>query len=156
MPRRRRAEKRIIPPDSKYRSEKVARFINKIMMGGKKSLAERVVYKAFDIMEEETKNNALDVFEQAIRNTTPFLEVKPRRVGGATYQIPIEVRSDRSLSLSMRWLVSAARARSGSAMAQRLATELIDASKGQGAAVKKREDIHRMAEANRAFVHYRW
>lgn len=156
MPRRRRAEKRIIPPDSKYRSEKVARFINKIMMGGKKSLAERVVYKAFDIMEEETKNNALDVFEQAIRNTTPFLEVKPRRVGGATYQIPIEVRSDRSLSLSMRWLVSAARARSGSAMAQRLATELIDASKSQGAAVKKREDIHRMAEANRAFVHYRW
>jgi len=156
VPRRRRAEKRIIPPDSKYRSEKVARFINKIMMGGKKSLAERVVYKAFDIMEEETKNNALDVFEQAIRNTTPFLEVKPRRVGGATYQIPIEVRSDRSLSLSMRWLVSAARARSGSAMAQRLATELIDASKSQGAAVKKREDIHRMAEANRAFVHYRW
>lgn len=156
MSRRRRAERRIIAPDTKYSSEQVARLINKVMTRGKKSLAEGIVYKALDIVGEESKNNPLDVLGQAIRNTTPFLQVKPRRVGGATYQVPIEVSSDRGLSLSMRWLIHAARARTGSAMPKRLAAELMDASKGQGAAAKRREDIHRMAEANRAFVHYRW
>ncbi len=131
-------------------------MINKIMKRGKKSLAERVMYGALELVEQRTKEDARQVFEQAIRKTMPMLEVRPRRVGGATYQIPLEVRPARQLSLSMRWLLSAARARPGRPMAERLAVEIIDAYREQGAAIKKRDDTHRMAEANKAFVHYRW
>jgi small subunit ribosomal protein S7 len=134
----------------------VARFINKLMMRGKKSIAERILYDAFDIIENRVKKNPLDVFEQAINNATPILEVKPRRVGGATYQVPVEVRPERRLSLAMRWLVQNARNRTGKSMSEKLAAELMDAANGQGATVKKREDTHKMAEANRAFAHYRW
>ncbi|MFQ5933642.1 MAG: 30S ribosomal protein S7 [Dehalococcoidia bacterium] len=156
MSRRRRAEKRPVSPDPRFQSENLGRFINKVMMGGKKTKAEKIVYSAFDRIESSEKRNPLEVFDQAIRNTTPLLEVKPRRVGGATYQVPIEVRSDRSLALAMRWIIGASRARTGRPMSERLADELVEASKGQGAAVKRREDLHRMAEANRAFAHYRW
>ncbi|MEE9199383.1 MAG: 30S ribosomal protein S7 [Dehalococcoidia bacterium] len=156
MSRRRRAERRPVAPDPKYQSERLARFINKVMLRGKKSTAQRVVYSAFDIIEASEKKSPLDVFEQALKNSTPLLEVKPRRVGGATYQVPIEVRSQRSQTLAMRWIVAATRARTGRPMAQRLADELKDAARGEGAAVKRRQDLHRMAEANRAFVHYRW
>jgi len=131
-------------------------MINKIMKRGKKSLAERVMYGALELVEQRTKEDARQVFEQAIRKTMPMLEVRPRRVGGATYQIPLEVRPARQLSLSMRWLLSAARARPGRPMVERLAVEIIDAYREQGAAIKKRDDTHRMAEANKAFVHYRW
>ena len=156
MARRRRAIKREIPPDPKYNSVYVASFINRVMMRGKKSTAQRIVYGALDIVEKESSRDPLETFNQAIRNATPQLEVKPRRVGGATYQVPIEVRSTRQLTLAMRWLLRASRARTGRPMAERLALELQDASRGQGAAVRRREEIHRMAEANRAFVHYRW
>lgn len=156
MARRRRAEKRRVDPDPKYQSLMLARFINKTMHSGKKSTAQRIVYSALDIIENTEKKSGMDVFEQAIRNTSPLLEVKPRRVGGATYQVPREVRSDRSLTMAMRWLLSASRAKTGRPMAHKLAEELMDAAKGQGAAAKRREDLHRMAEANRAFVHYRW
>lgn len=156
MARRRRAEKRRVDPDPKYHSLMLARFINKTMHSGKKSTAQRIVYTALDIIEDTEKKSGMDVFDQAIRNTSPLLEVKPRRVGGATYQVPREVRSDRSLTMAMRWLLTASRAKTGRPMARRLAEELMDASKGQGVAAKRREDLHRMAEANRAFVHYRW
>ncbi len=156
MARRRRAEKRRVDPDPKYHSLMLARFINKTMHSGKKSTAQRIVYSALDIIEDTEKKSGMDVFDQAIRNTSPLLEVKPRRVGGATYQVPREVRSDRSLTMAMRWLLTASRAKTGRPMARRLAEELMDASKGQGVAAKRREDLHRMAEANRAFVHYRW
>ncbi len=156
MSRRRKAERRAIVPDPKYGSEELARFINKMMIGGKKSVAQRIVYEAMDRLEQETHRGALEVFEQAMRNVTPMLEVKPRRVGGATYQVPIEVRPVRRVSLAMRWLVGAARAQTGAPMAQRLYQELLGASQGQGAAVRRREDLARQAEANRAFVHYRW
>ncbi len=126
------------------------------MIGGKKSVAQRVLYEAFDMLEQETNRNAAEVFEQAMRNVAPALEVKPRRVGGATYQVPIEVRVERRTSLAMRWLISSARAQTGAPMAQRLFREILEASRGQGVAVKRREDLQRMAEANRAFVHYRW
>ncbi len=131
-------------------------FINKTMQRGKKSLAERIVYGAFDVIEKQTRRNPLEVFEQAIRNATPTIEVKPRRVGGATYQVPVDIRAERRLALAMRWLIRSARARSGRSMSERLAAELIDAANGQGATIKRKEDTHRMAEANRAFVHYRW
>ncbi len=131
-------------------------FINKTMQRGKKSLAERIVYGAFDLIEKQTRRNPLEVFEQAIRNATPTIEVKPRRVGGATYQVPVDIRAERRLALAMRWLIRSARVRSGRSMAERLAAELIDAANGQGATIKRKEDTHRMAEANRAFVHYRW
>jgi small subunit ribosomal protein S7 len=134
----------------------VARFINKLMMRGKKSTAERILYNAFDIIENRVKKNPLDVFEQAINNATPLLEVKPRRVGGATYQVPVEVRPERRLSLGMRWLIQNSRKRTGKSMAEKLVSELMDAAQGQGATVKKKEDTHKMAEANRAFAHYRW
>ena len=134
----------------------MARFTNRLMMGGKKTVAQRAMYRALDLLENETNRPGLEVFEQAIRNVTPVLEVKPRRVGGATYQVPVEVRPGRRLSLAMRWLVTAARARSGRPIAERLFQELLDASRGQGAAARRREELHRMAEANRAFVHYRW
>ncbi len=156
MPRRYRPEKRQIPPDPRYNSVLVQKFINKVMKNGKKSVAEKIVYGAFDRIQQRTGRDPLDVFQAAIRNTTPVLEVKPRRVGGATYQVPIEVPPDRRLSLSMRWLIHAARARKGRPMAERLADELLDAANNTGAAVKRKEDTHRMAEANRAFVHYRW
>jgi len=131
-------------------------MINKVMKDGKKSTAERVVYKAMDLVEQRTKEEPRHVVEQALRNAMPVLEVRPRRVGGATYQIPLEVRPSRQLSLAMRWILGAARSRAGRPMAERLAAELIDAYRNQGAAIKKREDTHRMAEANKAFVHYRW
>jgi len=156
MPRRARPIKREISPDAKYHSVIAARLINKVMMGGKKSTAERIVYNALRIMEREAPKAPVSVLEQAVKNATPFLEVKPRRVGGATYQVPIEVRTERALSLAIRWLVKSARAREGKSMAEKLASELLDASKGQGATIKKREDTHKMAEANRAFAHYRW
>jgi small subunit ribosomal protein S7 len=131
-------------------------FIHKLMHSGKKSTAERVMYDTLAIIEQRTRRNPMDSFEQAVRNAMPVLEVRPRRVGGATYQIPLEVRPERQLSLAMRWLLAAARARKGRPMAERLAAELMDAASGQGVTIKKRDDTHRMAEANRAFVHYRW
>jgi len=156
MPRRGRPARRLPPPDARYHSLDLARFINKIMCSGKKSTAERTVYRALDIVEAETKKSPVDVFEQAMKNVTPAVEVKPRRVGGATYQVPVDIRDSRRQALAMRWLIAAAKARRGRPMAERLAAELIEASRGQGAAVKKRDDTHRMAEANKAFVHYRW
>jgi small subunit ribosomal protein S7 len=156
MPRRNRPPRREIEPDNKHNSVMVARFINKLMMRGKKSIAERILYDAFDIIESRVHKNPLDVFEEAVNNATPILEVKPRRVGGATYQVPVEVMPERRLSLAMRWLVQNARKRTGKSMAEKLAAELMDAAQGQGATIKKKEDTHRMAEANRAFAHYRW
>lgn len=156
MPRRSRAERREVPPDPKFGSRIVTMLINKVMRNGKRSLAERIVYNALDRVAAQTRRPALDVLEQAIRNATPVVEVKPRRVGGATYQVPVDIRAERRLSLAMRWLVNAARARSGRSMVEKLAAELLDAASGQGATIKRKEDTHRMAEANRAFVHYRW
>ena len=156
MSRRRRAEKRKITPDPKYGNVELARFINRVMVSGKKTTAQRIVYSALERVESEARRPALEVFEQAVRNTMPMLQVKARRVGGATYQVPVEVRPERRLTLAMRWLIVAARAKSGRPMSERLATELMEASRGQGTAVKRREDLHRMAEANRAFAHYRW
>ena len=156
MPRRARPTKKRTIPDSRYQSADLAKFIHKVMLDGKKSKAERIVYDALDIAERELKKNPLDIFEQAVRNATPVLEVKPRRVGGATYQVPIDIRPDRRQTLAMRWLLASARARRGKPMSERLAGEFIDAYRGQGATIKKREDPHRMAEANKAFVHYRW
>ena len=156
MPRRAQAIKREISPDAKYQSVIVARLINKVMRCGKKSTAERIVYGALQVVEQQESQTPVSVLEQAVKNATPLLEVKSRRIGGATYQVPVEVRPDRGLSLAMRWLVNSARARTGKSMAEKLAAELSGASKGQGATVKRREDTHRMAEANRAFAHFRW
>ena len=156
MARRNRPERRPIPPDARYNAINVQVLINKLMTRGKKSTAERVVYGAFDRIQSQTGRDPLDVFQQAVRNTTPVLEVKPRRVGGATYQVPVEIRPDRRLALSMRWLLGSARSRGGRSMSERLASELLDAANNTGSAIKKRDDTHRMAEANRAFVHYRW
>ena len=156
MPRRARVVRRETPPDPKYGSRSLAKFINKVMIGGKKSLAERIVYTALDRVEAQARQNPLDVYEQAMRNATPVLEVKPRRVGGATYQVPVEIRGDRRVSLAMRWLINAARSRPGRSMAEKLSNEILDASRGQGATVKRKDDTHRMAEANKAFAHYRW
>jgi small subunit ribosomal protein S7 len=156
MPRRNRPPRRDIEPDAKYNSELLARFANRLMRDGKKSVAVRIMYDAFTIVEERAKKPPLDVFEQAVKNVTPILEVRPRRVGGATYQIPMEVRPERRMSLAIRWLLQSARQRPGKSMAERLANELMDAASGQGASIKKKEDTHRMAEANRAFAHYRW
>ena len=156
MPRRYRPPQREVEPDPKYNSEMVARFINRAMQRGKKSLARRIVYEAFNIIEDKFHRNPLEVFNQAIRNVTPVLEVRPRRVGGSTYQIPIEIQGDRRQSLAIRWLIKATQARPGKTMAEKLAHELWDASQNTGTAVKKREDTHRMAEANKAFAHYRW
>jgi small subunit ribosomal protein S7 len=156
MARRGRAGRREIAPDGKYSSKTLQMFINKVMIDGKKSTAEGIVYGALQRMEEQQGRPAMDIFDQAMRNATPAVEVKPRRVGGATYQVPVDIRAERRVSLAMRWLVRSARARRGRSMAEKLAGELLDASTGQGATVKRREDTHRMAEANRAFVHYRW
>ena len=156
MPRRARAIRREISPDAKCHNETVARLINKVMMQGKKSVAEGIVYGALQVIGQQGAKEPVTVLEQAVRNATPQLEVKPRRVGGATYQVPIEVRPERGQSLAFRWLVLSARARAGKSMAEKLASELTDASQGQGVTIKKREDTHKMAEANRAFAHYRW
>ncbi len=156
MPRRARVVKREILPDSRYGSRTVTMFINNLMQRGKKSTAERIMYKALELVEAQARRPAIDTFEQAIRNATPTIEVKPRRVGGATYQVPVDIRAERRLALAIRWLLRSARARSGRSMAERLAAEFQDAASGQGATIKKKEDTHRMAEANRAFVHYRW
>jgi len=156
MSRRAKAVKREIPPDAKYHNVTLAKLINKVMMCGKKSTAERIVYSTLNIMEQQGAKAPVTVLEQAVRNATPLLEVKPRRVGGATYQVPVEVRPDRGQSLAIRWLLKSARARAGKSMAEKLATELSEAAKGQGVTIKKREDTHKMAEANRAFAHYRW
>ena len=156
MARRGRAPRREIPPDGKLHSKPLQMFINKMMLDGKKSIAERIVYDALDRVEEQAHRPALDVFDQALRNATPAIEVKPRRVGGATFQVPVDIRAERRTSLAMRWLVRSARARRGRSMSEKLAGEFLDAASGQGATVKRREDTHRMAEANRAFVHYRW
>ena len=156
MPRRGRVTKRQISPDPRYQSVTVAKMINRMMIGGKKSLAQAIVYDALKIVEERAARDPVDTLEQAIKNATPLLEVKPRRVGGATYQVPVEVRAGRGPSLAMRWLVRSARARGGKSMTEKLAAEVMDAFQRQGAAVKRREDTHRMAEANRAFAHYRW
>ncbi len=156
MSRRRRAEKRIPPPDPKYNSVELSQFINKMMVNGKKTIAQRIVYTAMDQIEVDVKRPAMEIFNQAIQNASPIFEVRSRRVGGANYQVPTEVSPTRRMALSIRWIVGAARARSGKPMAGRLAQEFMEAYRGQGAAVKRREDAHRMAEANRAFVHYRW
>ncbi|MBX6352467.1 MAG: 30S ribosomal protein S7 [Thermoflavifilum sp.] len=156
MPRKGPVPKRDWMPDPIYGSKLVTRLINKVMMDGKKSIAERIVYDAFDIIRERTGKDPLEVFEQALRNVMPVLEVKARRVGGANYQVPVEVRPERRISLGLRWLVSYARLRGEKGMEVRLANEILDASNNTGGAVKKKEDTHRMAEANRAFAHYRW
>ena len=156
MPRRRVAAKREILPDPKFGNVTLAKFMNHVMVSGKKSVAERIVYGALDIVEERLKKSPVEVFEEALDNVAPLVEVKSRRVGGATYQVPVEVRPSRRTALAMRWLVDYARARGEKSMAQRLAGELIDASQSKGGAVKKREDVHRMAEANKAFSHFRF
>ncbi len=156
MAGRRRAEQRTIDPDPRYGSLELSSFINRIMQRGKKSVAQRIVYDALRKVEEETKREPVEVFTLALRNVMPNVEVKSRRVGGATYQVPIEVEGRRQMALAMRWLITAARARTGRPMREGLAQELIDASHGQGTAVRRREELHRMAEANRAFAHYRW
>lgn len=156
MPRRGYVERREVQPDPIYGNKLVSRLMNKLMVAGKKSLAERIVYEALEIVQGKTGKNAVDVLDQALKNTMPVLEVKPRRVGGATYQVPVEVRPERRISLAMRWLVQYARERGEHTMADRLANEILDASNNTGATVKKKEDTHRMAEANRAFAHYRW
>ncbi|MGC4191180.1 MAG: 30S ribosomal protein S7 [Thermomicrobiales bacterium] len=155
MPRRAKIERRVPAPDAVYNSELVTRFINKIMQRGKKGLAERILYDALNTIQERTGRNPLEVFEQAISNATPMLEVKPRRVGGATYQVPVQIEAQRRLSLAIRWLLASAKSRSGKTMSEKLANELLDAFNGTGATIKRREDTHRMAEANRAFSHFR-
>ena len=156
MPRRGRVIERELSPDAKYHSVLVTRLINRIMARGKKATAEGIVYDALDIMKRQESKDPVNVLEQAVKNATPLLEVKPRRVGGATYQVPVEVRPDRGNALAIRWLIRSTRARVDKSMAAKLAAELIDASKEQGATIKKREDTHKMAQANRAFAHYRW
>ena len=156
MSRRHRAEKREILPDPKFGNIVVTKFMNSVMYEGKKSVAENIVYGAFDLIEGKTKQNPLSVFQQALDNVMPSIEVRSRRVGGATYQVPVEVRTDRRQALGIRWLIIAARERNEKTMTERLSAELLDASNNKGNAVKKREDTHRMAEANRAFSHYRW
>ena len=154
--RKRRATKRDVLADHMYNSKLVTKLINRIMLDGKKGTAQRILYDAFDIISEKTNKEPMEVFEAAMENIKPALEVKSRRVGGANYQVPIEVKADRSQALALRWLVNYSRLRGGHSMAENLANEIIDASNGTGAAVKKREDTHRMAEANKAFAHYKW
>jgi small subunit ribosomal protein S7 len=156
MPRRKSAAKRVVLPDPKYGEPVVTQFINGLMRRGKKSLAETILYDAFDLIEKDSQKPGLEVFKKAIDNVRPILEVKSRRVGGATYQVPVEVRSSRRMALAIRWIISYARARKEHSMAEKLAAELLAASKKEGASVKKREDTHRMAEANKAFAHFRW
>jgi small subunit ribosomal protein S7 len=154
--RRKKAVRRPVPADPRYDSQTVSKFVNNLMERGKKSLSERVFYDAMDLIEQRTGQPGVNVFKQALSNVKPSLEVKSRRVGGATYQVPVEVRPDRRQALAIRWIIAAARDRNDKTMVDRLSSELLDASNNRGAAVKKREDTHRMAEANRAFAHYRW
>ncbi len=156
MPRRREVPERIIVPDSKYNNKLVSRFIKSIMRDGKKSTAESILYGAFDIIEQKTKEPPLKIFEQALENVKPMIEVKSRRVGGSTYQVPTEIRPSRKTALGIRWIISFARKRSEKGMVNKLAAELLDAANKRGASAKKREDTHKMAEANKAFAHYRW
>jgi small subunit ribosomal protein S7 len=157
VPRKGAVPKRQILPDPRFNSKILARFINKIMLAGKRSLAERIIYNALDIVQEKTGKEPMDVFNQALGNAMPLVEVRPRRVGGATYQVPMEVRPDRRQAMAMRWLIQYARSRGdGRSMQEKLAAELMDAANNVGATVKKREDTHKMAEANKAFAHYRW
>lgn len=156
MPRKGPVPKRDVLPDPVYNSKLVTKLINQVMWDGKKSLAEKICYGAFDIINEKTGKNALDIFEEALKNVMPVLEVRPRRVGGANYQVPVEVRPERRQTLALRWIVTFARKRGEKTMQQRLAAEILDAYNNTGAAVKKKEDTHKMAEANKAFAHYRW
>jgi len=156
MPRRARVQKRVILPDPLYTHEGVAKFMNVIMQRGKKSTAETIVYGAFDRIAKATKKDPVEVFESAIKNVTPVLEVKPRRIGGATYQVPVEIKPERRLALARRWIVRFARARSGKSMQDKLAGELMDAANGVGGAIKRREETHKMAESNKAFSHFRY
>ena len=156
MPRRAKVAKREITPDPKYGSHLVAKFVNRVMLDGKKATAERIVYDALSLVDQQLKTEPMEVLDQAIKNATPVLQVKSRRVGGATYQVPVEVQPERGLSLAMRWLLTYAKARSGKSMAEKLAAEIVDAAQGQGATIKKRQDTHKMAESNKAFAHYRW
>lgn len=156
MPRKREVSKREIMPEPKYGSKLVAKLINKVMRDGKKSVAERTVYEAFEIIGQRSKKDPLDIFKKALDNVKPIVEVKPRRVGGSTYQVPVEVRGDRQIALATRWIINYAQGRSEKSMTLKLAGELLDAANNRGAAVKKKEDTHRMAEANKAFAHYRW
>ncbi len=155
MPRRNRPEKFEISPDARYHSVQVQSFINRLMRNGKKSVAARVVYDAFELIEEQAKKNPMEVFEEAFKNVSPVMEVKPRRVGGATYQVPMEVPSHRRFALATRWILQSAKSRSGKSFSEKLASELIDAANNQGSSIRKREETHKMAEANRAFSHYR-
>ncbi|MCK6577528.1 MAG: 30S ribosomal protein S7 [Anaerolineae bacterium] len=155
MPRRKSPPKRITPVDNRYNSLHIAMIINRMMVGGKKSTAQGIMYRAMEIIEERAKRNPVEVLEQALRNVTPAIEVKPMRVGGATYQVPVEVPTERGTTLAMRWILDNARSRGGRSMSDKLANELLDAFNGQGASVKKKDDTHRMAEANRAFAHFR-
>ncbi len=154
--RRKRAERRAVVPDPIYNDELVSRFVNSVMVSGKKSVAQRIVYDAFNAIEERTEEEGIEVFKKAINNVAPLVEVRSRRVGGATYQVPVEVRPDRRMALAFRWLIQFARARNDKSMALRLANELISASRGEGGAVRKKDDTHRMAEANKAFAHFRF
>jgi small subunit ribosomal protein S7 len=156
MPRRREVPKRDVLPDPKYNSKLVAKFMNNVMRRGKKSLAEHVFYGALDLIEQRTKQDPLEVFHKALDNVRPVIEVKSRRVGGATYQVPVEVRNERRDALAMRWIINYSKQRSEKTMVQKLAGELLDAAQSRGGSVKKREDTHRMADANKAFAHYRW
>ncbi|HBK68490.1 MAG TPA: 30S ribosomal protein S7 [Firmicutes bacterium] len=156
MPRRGATPKREIIPDPIYNDPMITQFINKITYSGERGIGEKILYQALDIVKEKTGKDALEVFQQAMKNVMPVLEVKPRRVGGATYQVPVEVRPERRVSLAMRWLIFSARARSERTMSEKLAAELMDAANNVGTAIKKKEDTHRMAEANKAFAHYRW
>ncbi len=156
MPRRRVAEKREVLPDPKYNSKVVSKFISAIMQDGKKAIAERICYGAFDVIRDKTGNDPLKVFKAALENAKPLVEVKPRRVGGATYQVPVEIRPQRRMALASRWLISYSRGRNEKTMKERLAGELLDAFNNTGSSIKKKEDTHKMAEANKAFAHYRW
>lgn len=156
MSRRHSAEKRVVLPDAKFHNKVVAKFINNVMEDGKKAVAEKILYSAFEIMATKSKQDALNVFNEAIENVKPMLEVKSRRVGGATYQVPVEVRFDRRQALAIRWIIAAAKKRSETTMTEKLANELLDAAANRGASVKKREDTHKMAEANKAFSHYKF
>lgn len=155
MPRRNRPTKRQVPPDNKFNNVHISMFVNRMMRGGKKSTAQGIMYDALGLVEERAKRDPVEVFEQALRNVAPAVEVKPKRVGGSTYQVPMEVPHDRSISLAMRWLLENSRKRGGRNMSEKLAGELLDAANGQGNSVKKKDDTHRMAEANRAFAHFR-
>ena len=156
MPRRGTVPHRVALPDPKYNNRDITRLVGRLMWDGKRSLAERIIYDALDLIEQRAKRNPVEVFEQALRQATPSVEVKPRRVGGSTYQVPVEIRGERKHALAMRWLIASARNRSGKSMAEKLASELMDAASGQGMTIRKRDETHKMAESNKAFAHYRW